>query len=350
MALNGRQYWPDILLTNARPKEAFRPAPNHHAFENVGSRKFAPHLPRDLAFLNNHYALATDLNGDRIMELISFQNLTVFKLTAPFHFKDISDSVLPSHIPRAGVIAVAELDFDNDGDFDLYVARTNTTDLSWVKEPHFHDLLLENRDGKYVDVTQRLGLPPSRDSRGVTTGDFNNDGFVDIFVSRYTHRDMLLLNDRKGGFIPISGLVDRPSSVAGDMAVAVDYDSDGRLDIISSQGDHMLEGKLGTYRIFRNKINLTPHTRFILVRVGSAYDRSATPLHAVVSVISFGLKQVRRVGTAGAQVSKSYINVLHFGLGWRWKVDKIKVVWSSGTKQVKLNLSINSMATFGIQP
>lgn len=346
MAMDGRDFRPDILFTNAPLIEETNR--NHFAFQNMGRRKFEPRRPLNLEHVNNHYLTVTDAENDGTLVIITFQNLTIFKIVAPFQFLDVSNDLLPAGILRGGVISVAELDYDNDGDFDLYIARTNTFGLEWVQESDFKDILLENRDGKYVDVSEKAGILASGDSRGVTVADFNNDGYMDIFISRFEHQDTMLLNNGDGTFRVISGLIFRPSNVVGDMAIAVDYDSDGRVDIISSQGHHIDKNLTGTYRIFRNNMQLSLFTRYVLVRVGNAPDYSATPLHAVVTVKSWGSTYVRRVGTPGAQVSQSYLNVVHFGLGWRWTIDSITVVWTSGTKVTVNSPGIEKVIVIGL--
>ncbi|KAI0559395.1 hypothetical protein FGB62_154g112 [Gracilaria domingensis] len=116
-------------------------------------------------------------------KLLLWGQITVWKLTSPFTFTDVSGWILPKGMPRGGVVSIAKLGFDNDSDFDLYVARAKSGDLRWTPGDDIEDFLLENRNGKYVDVSRKAKLPRNTMSRGVTVADCNNDGYIDIFVT-----------------------------------------------------------------------------------------------------------------------------------------------------------------------
>lgn len=336
---------PDILYTNARPSGAYNFI--HFGYKNRGPNY---EFKRLTGFENvpNWFAMPTDIDGDGQMEVVSYQNLTFHKLIAPFTFRDITNNVLPPSVPRIGTVAVAEFDMDNDGDMDLYVARTNTGDLNWLRGTSWPDVLLENRNGKYVDVSRRAGLPANSASRGVTTGDFNNDGFMDIFVPQYVNRDILLLNRGDGTFKRVDGLITRPPNVRGDHAVAVDYDLDGRVDLVVAQGDQHNRALGGSYRIFQNILPKSSGRNYLHVRVGTAPNRSATALHAVVTVVAGGMRMTRRVGSPGDAVSRSFLETVHFGLRGSGKAKLVKVRWTNGVTSLKWNVQANSKVNFGI--
>lgn len=347
LSLSNNHKYLDVVFMNARPNDN---GISHFAYKNKGSHYQLRSIP-GFEYDRNWYGTAIDVDGDRNMELIVYYNrLSVYKLTAPFTFKDITADVLPPGIERYGVVAVAEIDFDNDGDFDLYVARTNTADLKWSPGAHFDDYLFENRNGKFVDVTERAGIPRGTGSRGVTVADFNNDGFMDLLVTQYSAPDILLMNQGDGTFARVDNLLYRPPGTRGDNAVAFDYDLDGRVDVISSQGDQHKVGYRGIYRLFRNKLPLTWYSRYLHVRVGSAPDESATALHAVVTVtVAGGARKVcQRVGTPGATVSTSFMETLHFGLGRHEYADSVEVVYSSGYKVRKTGVWHGRTVNMGV--
>eukprot|EP00178_Gracilaria_changii_P013206 TRINITY_DN3727_c0_g1_i1.p1 TRINITY_DN3727_c0_g1~~TRINITY_DN3727_c0_g1_i1.p1 ORF type:complete len:532 (-),score=94.17 TRINITY_DN3727_c0_g1_i1:3458-5053(-) len=334
LSLRKHPFWPDVIFTNAKAPSGG----TQFAYENVGSKKFKLRaLKGGIANDINWYATVTDLNNDGVMEVITYWQLRIWRLVAPFHFKDISDDVLPSNMKRGGVVSVAEIDFDNDGDFDLYVARTKSGDLKWSPGNHFDDYLFRNDNGVYVDVTDAANIPRGTTARGVTVADFNNDGHMDIFVSQYIEADIMLLNRGDGTFERVDSLISRASGARGDNAQAIDYNDDGRMDIISSEGDQHDVAFRGSYELFRNTLPNAWYSRYLKVRVGNAPDGSATPLHAVVSVVVGGgeRRMVRRVGTAGAAVSKSYVETVHFGLGLFRFADSVEVVWTSGYKMTR---------------
>lgn len=247
-----------------------------------------------------------------------------------------------------GTVAVAELDFDNDGQWDLYVCRTRTGDLKWLpKNKQYNDYLLRNVNGKYFDVTKSAGLPQDGMSRGATVGDFDNDGHIDILVVKYSGPSVFLRNRGDGKFEVQKDVPKRLLDAPGDMAQAVDFDRNGALDVVMSEGHTHDETNGGYYRIFKNKLSsLAIKNDYLLVRVGSSPNFASSSLHAVVTVFAGNLKMVRRVGPAGVAVSPSNIELLHFGLG-KNKLNKVQVRWYDGTTKDYYNAKPNSIITVG---
>lgn len=342
LSMGAHPYWPDVIYTNGKALQG----PSQFAYENVGHHKFEPRtLHGPYKWSLNPLATVTDMNNDGTMELVAYWNLHVYKLTAPFTLQDISDDVLPRGLDRRAVLAVAEIDFDNDGDFDLYIARARVG--KWMPDVVYEDYLLENRNGRYVEVGAQAGIPRGLASRGVTVGDFNNDGFMDIHVTQFSGSDVVLLNNGDGTFRRVDWLTRHGPTTRGDHAVAVDYDMDGKVDLVMSEG-HQDEVELGgTFRIFKNTIPDHAAGNYIHVRVGNPWDRSCTPLNAVVFVRSGNLRMWRRVGSPGDSVSHSYLETLHFGLGSRTKVDAIYVKYTNGYVVQRHNVTHGQTVVMG---
>jgi hypothetical protein len=127
---------------------------------------------------------------------------------------------------------VAFYDYDNDGWLDIFLVNGSRLEgFPAGKEPTSH-LFKNNRDGTFTDVTLKAGLAHSGWGQGVCIGDYDNDGFEDLFVTYYG-KNVLYHNNGDGTFTDVS----EKSGVAGKKTrwgtgcAFVDYDRDGHLDL-----------------------------------------------------------------------------------------------------------------------
>lgn len=146
----------------------------------------------------------------------------------------IGDSELDNLVESVGGGA-AFLDYDRDGWLDLYVVTgVHHQDLSHGAPPPFRpkNRLYRNRgDGTFEDVTDSAGVGLERYSIAVAVGDYDNDGYPDIYVCCYYGPNALFHNNRNGTFTEVAkqaGVDDAHCSVA---AAFFDYDNDGNLDL-----------------------------------------------------------------------------------------------------------------------
>ena len=128
---------------------------------------------------------------------------------------------------------VAWLDFDQDGLMDLYFVQSAETDVYKSKVPLRSALYHNNGDGTFTDVTEKAKLGgEGHYGQGVAVGDFDNDGYPDLFVTGYG-RAILYHNNHDGTFTDVTakaGVGDEGewSTSAGWF----DYDRDGWLDLV----------------------------------------------------------------------------------------------------------------------
>jgi enediyne biosynthesis protein E4 len=95
---------------------------------------------------------------------------------------------------------VALLDYDNDGWLDIYLLNGSTFAALKGKEPAPRAMLLHNNhDGTFTDVTAKAGVPNERWGFGVAVGDYDNDGWPDIYVANYG-KNRLYHNNHDGTF------------------------------------------------------------------------------------------------------------------------------------------------------
>jgi enediyne biosynthesis protein E4 len=162
----------------------------------------------------------------------------------PFHARltdvaaqaGLNHAVIAGHRDRADYVVeamscgVAFFDYDNDGWLDILV----------LSGSRFGDppadastrLYKNNRDGTFTDVTLKAGLFRTGYTYGVTVGDYNNDGFEDLFLTGWG-QNALYRNNGDGTFTDVTkeaGLID-PQARFGSGCAFVDYDRDGRLDL-----------------------------------------------------------------------------------------------------------------------
>jgi hypothetical protein len=137
---------------------------------------------------------------------------------------------------------LAVADYDNDGDVDLYLANDSNGTMGGVGlDPGLNILYRNNGDGTFTDVSYASGTADPGWAMGVAFGDYNNDGWQDIFVANFWE-DALLKNNGDGTFSNITrgvGLItDKPDEWhhSGWGSAFVDFDNDGDLDIHVSNG------------------------------------------------------------------------------------------------------------------
>jgi enediyne biosynthesis protein E4 len=125
------------------------------------------------------------------------------------------------------------IDYDQDGLLDLYLVQSAATDIYKPPQPLRSALYHNNGDGTFTDVTEKAGVGAvGLYAQGVAVGDYDNDGFPDLYVTGYGHA-ILYHNNGDGTFTDVTekaGVADEGgwSTSAGWF----DYDRDGYLDLV----------------------------------------------------------------------------------------------------------------------
>ena len=135
-----------------------------------------------------------------------------------------------SYILEVVGCGVAFLDYDNDGWLDLLVL--NGTRLEGAPPGTTNRLYKNNRDGTFTDVTEKAGLTRTGWASAITVGDYDNDGFDDLFITYYG-QSVLYHNNGDGTFTDVTeraGLKQDSVRYASG-CTWLDYDRDGRLDL-----------------------------------------------------------------------------------------------------------------------
>ncbi len=126
---------------------------------------------------------------------------------------------------------VGLLDYDNDGWLDIYLVNGSTYDaLTGKTTPPHAALFHNNHDGTFTDVAEKAGVTNDRWGFGVAIGDYNNDGWPDIFVSNYG-KNRLYRNNHDGTFTDVAEQAGVQLGNWSTGATFGDYNGDGRLDL-----------------------------------------------------------------------------------------------------------------------
>jgi hypothetical protein len=432
---------------------------NHAHFLYGASKElqfeFLKYLPTGDAF--NMRTLVTDFNNDNVADVLFYggERIIAIKGTGTNDFKEVTEEVLGAIAKTSNVSSVSEIDFDNDGDMDLFITRSkepfgsesdydeeHKTFYFFDRNKHFvhdglkiagdlkienlqmafpdfnvyigenkrlferkqdkhgsHDftvtqeeakgwpadiskkglyigylgdgnwriegdtesptsavlhnviakptvstlenmpaILLENRNGVFADVTSNYSINIPEQTTSSAVGDFNNDGWADIFVMRYGNpskatEQIMYLNQGGKKFLRSEsiGLITTELGSNGIGADAFDYDMDGDLDIICAN-------ERGKWHLFTN--NNKSGNNYIEVNVGNSPSGKATAMGAVLTFEACNNKYKRVVGATSASYSQSFNTYLHVGLGKCEQVKNAMVTWSNGEK---LSFKINDL-------
>ena len=157
-------------------------------------------------------------------------------------FTDITEQVNLQFVHNPGVdgsyfmpesigSGAAFLDYDNDGDLDIYLVNgAQHGQITSHDPPSRNSLFRQQENGTFVDVTESSGLGDTGYGMGVAVGDIDNDGDVDIYITNYGP-DALYRNNGDGTFTEISEFSGINNPQWACSAVFFDYNLDGFLDL-----------------------------------------------------------------------------------------------------------------------
>jgi len=159
---------------------------------------------------------------------ITFRDITQ---RAGIHFVHNNGAFGKKYLPETMGPGVAFIDYDNDGWPDIFLVN----DTDWPGHPLKHStpkLYHNNHDGTFTDVTHKAGLDIEIFGMGLAVGDYDNDGYDDLFISAMG-QSRLFHNNGNGTFTDVTqkaGLMG--AKEFSTSAAWVDYDKDGKLDLV----------------------------------------------------------------------------------------------------------------------
>ena len=182
-----------------------------------------------LASLFLLFLLGQSYSQDRQTKGISFTDITI---PAGITFKHVA-SPDKKYIVESMSGGVALFDYDNDGYLDIFFVNSLTVDLLKTGSKTRSALYHNNADGTFSDVTDKAGLADVGWGMGVAVGDYNNDGFDDVFVT-CLGQNHLYKNEGNGKFTDVTKSAGVGASKWSTGAAFFDYDNDGKLDLFVS--------------------------------------------------------------------------------------------------------------------
>ncbi|SDS12941.1 ASPIC and UnbV [Polaribacter sp. KT25b] len=209
-----------------------------------------------------------------------------------------------------------------------------------ISTEKMHAKLLENRNGIFVDVTTKMGISIPEQTTGATVGDFNNDGFSDLFVVRFgnpasENKQILLMNQKGKSFKNIKNhnIISKELGAVGSQAQTIDYDADGDQDIIYAN-------ERGNWHLYTN--NSINNNNFITIKVGNSPNKDTSPQGAILTIKTCNNIYKRVVGATSSPYSQGLNTALHIGLGKCNKIEEAKILWTNGEE---LAFDINEINT-----
>jgi hypothetical protein len=155
------------------------------------------------------------------------------------HFEYLSSHTAKHYLPETMGAGVALFDFDNDGRLDIFLVNgapiTDPTPKGTFPQKtspkYWNRLFHQKQDGTFEDVTVKAGLQGSGYGMGVAVGDYDNDGFEDLYVTAYGG-NKLYHNNGDGTFTDVTSEAGVAGSGWSTSAAWVDLDNDGLLDLV----------------------------------------------------------------------------------------------------------------------
>lgn len=323
---------------------------NHHLFRNLGDLNFKETTVAEVGDLVSPAAHEgspggwwIDYDNDGDLDIYVWQSVFALYLNSGSGFFTRTFTGSIANAPdQAGIPSWA--DYDNDGYLDLFQPRAIGAGINALH----HNLSGTNA----VEVTQAAGLDRPMDTFAGSWGDYDNDGNLDLFVVNAPNwvtpalrsANMLYRGNGDGTFTEVD--VGSPIWEARDDwdPYWIDYDNDGFLDLFIGAGEQSSEVNY----LYRNNLRATGNTNHWLKvsLVGKASNASGigAKVRVTANIRGQTVTQLRQIDAPGYLGSNQGL-LAHFGLGDATNVTTLRIEWPSGIVQELQNVAANQFLT-----
>jgi hypothetical protein len=298
--------------------------------------------------LNGWVISFADYDGDGYMDLIiSGHTLLLLHNEGNGTFRDVTEAAGIKAGTYTFTEGVAWGDYNNDGLIDLFITRGSDKKVA-SGGSLTPSLYRNNGDGTFTDVTVSAGLNIETNAFSTIWGDFDNDGYLDLFVSALgmgngSNANRLFHNNGDGTFTDVAASVGLQLQGGGGKphfgASWGDYDNDGFLDIVIKDGFPSING---VARLFHNSGNANHFLKVALV--GTKSNRLGIGAKAHVTNGSQKLFREHNGGGGGEYRSQG-AQPLHFGLGAVASTVSLTVKWPSGIVDNFTQVPVDGLVT-----
>lgn len=283
---------------------------------------------------STHSVQWVDYDGDGDQDLFVVFDLNpsrLYRNDGDNQFTDVSSSAMPPQKPLGQGFNAGWGDFDNDGDLDLYF-------MSYQGAERF---LVNNGDGTFANwAGSPAALLTELGDGGAVWGDYDNDGYLDLFLARDGGPSRLFRNQGDGNFVEVT-IGDLITTHGRTQSASwADYNNDGTLDLFVAG----LQAS-GNY-LYQNNGN---GNHWLKLRLRGTASNSHAIGARVLAQATLSGKPVRQMRTITAHAMGQELEA-HFGLAEATRVTKLRIEWPSGTVQEFSNVPADQILTLWEPP
>ncbi|TVZ16379.1 CRTAC1 family protein [Maribacter sp. MAR_2009_72] len=284
----------------------------------------------------------TDFDNDQDQDLLVNQDFG-YKAVPNFLYKnEYPDNLFEDASKETGMdlkinaMGSAVGDFNNDGWMDYYITNIK---FNWLMEN-------QGRDRPFIDRAKELGTYNLAISWGANFADFDHDGDVDLFVSNgdlnpnCTPMGNFYFENKDSSFTENGREYGINDYGIGRGSIIFDMDNDGDMDLLVVNQKPILNYPIPSKtKLFRNDIKKGNWLKVALKGIAS----ETNGIGSRVTVITNGKKQIREIDGGGSSHLSQNTVIAHFGIGLQTQIDSVIVNWTGGNSQVVTHIAANQL-------